>query len=144
MLRRKLLVSLMVAGLFVTVKMGHNDIRIEVPDKCRPIPLFPDEQEGTFEIFSGEHLQDSLQAEAQGTMADAKEQGIPFAHLEVDKLTPAAVGEYLVFWQFVAYYLSVLEDVDPFDQPQVERSKEISFLLRKNLRCQISNRKTKT
>ncbi|HLB32565.1 MAG TPA: hypothetical protein VJL27_03370, partial [Patescibacteria group bacterium] len=81
-------------------------------------------------MLDGANLQHSLSSEAQGTMADAKEQGIPFAHLEIDKLTPAAAGEYLVFWQFVAYYLSVLEDVDPFDQPQVERSKEISFMLR--------------
>ena len=127
-------------GLFVTVANANENLKIAVPPAAKDLPL----RTGKLGMLNGADLQHSLSSEVRGTMTDAKEQGIPFAHLEIDKLTPAVVGEYLVFWQFVAYYLSVLEGVDPFDQPQVERSKEISFLLRKNLRCQISNRKTKT
>ena len=113
-------------GLFVAVANANENLKITVPTAAKDLPL----RTGKLGMLDGANLQHSLSSEAQGTMADAKEQGIPFAHLEIDKLTPAAAGEYLVFWQFVAYYLSVLEDVDPFDQPQVERSKEISFMLR--------------
>jgi glucose-6-phosphate isomerase len=33
----------------------------------------------------------------------------------------------MAFWQLYAVYSSLLRNVDPFDQPQVEGSKKISF-----------------
>lgn len=115
-------------GVFVTVENTGGPMSIDVPAAAKDLPL----RDGTLAMLDAADLQHSLLSEAQGTLTDAKEQGIPFAHLAVEKLTPETVGEYLVFWQFVAYYLAALEGVDPFDQPQVERSKEISFSLRKN------------
>jgi glucose-6-phosphate isomerase len=114
------------AGIFVTVLQPRQDISITVPEAVADLPL----RDGKLAMLNGIKLHQSLLSEAQGTMTDAKEQGIPWAHLEIDQITPEAIGDYLVFWQFVAYYLAMLEGVDPFDQPQVERSKEISFSLR--------------
>ncbi len=113
-------------GVFVTVENTGGSMNITVPAAAKELPL----RTGKLGMLTGADLQRSLLSEAQGTMADAKEQGIPLAHLEIDKLMPETIGEYLVFWQFVAYYLAILQGVDPFDQPQVERSKEISFKLR--------------
>jgi glucose-6-phosphate isomerase len=72
-------------------------------------------------------LEKSMQFEAQGTMEDARISGIPLLHLTVAGFSALEVGQLLAFWQLYAVYASVLRNVNPFDQPQVENSKNISF-----------------
>jgi glucose-6-phosphate isomerase len=72
-------------------------------------------------------LEKSMQFEAQGTIEDARISGIPLAHLSVSGFEENEIGQLLAFWQLYAVYSSVLRNVDPFDQPQVENSKNISF-----------------
>ncbi len=72
-------------------------------------------------------LEKSLEAELQGTMEDAKINAIPLAHLSISGFTPVEIGSLIAFWQLYAVYASVLREVNPFDQPQVEDSKNISF-----------------
>ena len=72
-------------------------------------------------------LEKSLEAELEGTMEDAKINGIPLAYLAISGFNPAEIGSLIAFWQLYAVYSSVLRGVDPFDQPQVENSKNISF-----------------
>lgn len=114
------------AGVFVTVSAPRNDVAISVPDSIADTTL----RGGTLKDLDGAKLHESLLCEALGTMGDAKEQEIPLARVELSEISPQAVGEYMVFWQFVAYYSALLRDVNPLDQPQVERSKELSLELR--------------
>jgi glucose-6-phosphate isomerase len=72
-------------------------------------------------------LEKSLEFELQGTMEDARIQGIPLAHLSVAGFNPLEIGSLVAFWQLYAVYSSALRGVDPFNQPQVESSKNISF-----------------
>lgn len=72
-------------------------------------------------------LEKSLSFELEGTLEDARINGIPLAHLAIDGFVAEEIGQYLAFWQLYAVYSSVLRGVDPFDQPQVENSKNISF-----------------
>jgi glucose-6-phosphate isomerase len=72
-------------------------------------------------------LEKAMDFEVQGTMEDARISGIPIAHLTVSGFNPDEIGQLLGFWQLFAVYSSVLRQVDPFDQPQVENSKKISF-----------------
>ncbi len=72
-------------------------------------------------------LEKALEFEWQGTMEDAKIQSIPLIHLSITDFSPKEIGSFLAFWQLVAVYSSVLREVNPFDQPQVENSKLISF-----------------
>ncbi len=72
-------------------------------------------------------LEKSIYFEALGTMEDAKIHGIPVINFSVNSLQPEEVGKVLAFWQLYAVYGSVLRGVNPFDQPQVENSKQISF-----------------
>ena len=72
-------------------------------------------------------LEKSIQFEAEATMEDARINSIPLAHLSVANFTPQEIGKFVAFWQLFAVYSSVLRKVDPFDQPQVENSKSISF-----------------
>jgi len=72
-------------------------------------------------------LEKSMEFEAQGTMEDARISGIPLVHLSVAGFSADEIGQLTAFWQLFAVYSSVLRRVDPFDQPQVENSKKISF-----------------
>lgn len=113
-------------GVFVTVEKSHNKKIIQISPKCQNIPF----RKNSLEILNNINLNNSLQNEAQGTINDAKNQGFPLAQVIIDKVDPNSVGEYLVFWQYVSYFLASRNCVNPFDQPQVEKSKEISFDLR--------------
>lgn len=75
-------------------------------------------------------LEKALEFEWQGTMEDARIHAIPLLHLSITGFSPNEIGQMLAFWQLFAVYSSVLRGVDPFDQPQVENSKNISFTKR--------------
>ena len=72
-------------------------------------------------------LEKDMESEAAATMEDARINSIPLAHISISNFTAHEVGAFLAFWQLYAVYASVLRKVDPFDQPQVENSKNISF-----------------
>lgn len=72
-------------------------------------------------------LEKSLEFELEGTLEDARIHGIPLAHLSIDGFSSSEIGRLTAFWQLYAVYSSVLRGVNPFDQPQVENSKNISF-----------------
>ena len=62
------------------------------------------------------------------------EQGLPLAALTLDQVNAHSVGEFIAFWHLFAVYSSVLRKVNPFDQPQVENSKNISWVKRKGFK----------
>jgi glucose-6-phosphate isomerase len=72
-------------------------------------------------------LEKSMEFELNGTMEDARINSIPLAHLSIAGFSPQEIGAFMAFWELFAVYSSVLRGVDPFDQPQVENSKKISF-----------------
>jgi glucose-6-phosphate isomerase len=72
-------------------------------------------------------LSKSMESETLGTLEDAKIQGIPLAYLSISSFTASEIGALAAFWQLYAVYASVLRGADPFNQPQVENSKNISF-----------------
>lgn len=78
-------------------------------------------------------LDKALMFEYGGTLGDAKESGIDCIHVMVDDRMPTEAGKLMAFCQYAfGVYPSLLRDVNPFDQPQVENSKIISRELRKN------------
>lgn len=103
---------------------------IKVPSKIKDIKL----RDSTLDILSNNFYAKALYAEFIGTRKDANSNKIPNVVLELTKLTPEVVGEYLGFWQYVVVYLSKLNNVDPFNQPQVESSKQISYEYRKKMK----------
>lgn len=72
-------------------------------------------------------LQESQRFELQGTMEAARMAGLPVAHMELAGLEPVSLGRFIAFWQLFAVYSSMLRGVDPFDQPEVEHGKQMSF-----------------
>ncbi len=72
-------------------------------------------------------LEKALAFELLGTLEDSRIHAIPVAHLSINGFVPEEIGALAAFWQLYAIYSSVLREVNPFDQPQVENSKNISF-----------------
>lgn len=118
-----------VAGFFITLKTFGADITNEVPQAIKEIPV----RIGTLGTLDGIPLSESMQSEIVGNLEDAKGRGIPLVHLELESRNPRTVGEFTAFWQLFAVYSSLIRGVNPFDQPEVESSKRISFERRSQL-----------
>ena len=82
--------------------------------------------------ISGVPLAKSFEFESLATSKDAAANHIPMGMLDLEPTSEESIAELIAFWHYVAVYSSWLRDVDPFDQPHVEKSKEISFEMRRN------------
>lgn len=111
-------------GCFLHVS-SQNDTNstVSIPEAYHQIPL----RSGRLGDLNGVSYADAFAAEYLGTFTDAKQQGIPLVDIAVSAVTPEAVGQLMAFWHYVTVYSALLREVDPFDQPQVEASKVISF-----------------
>ncbi|MFH1403473.1 MAG: hypothetical protein ABIH11_04310 [Candidatus Altiarchaeota archaeon] len=88
---------------------------------------------GGLSAFDGVLLEDSLSFESDGTIGDAASRipPIPVLKVAVDGMTPQAAGCLMAFSQYAfGVYPALLRDLNPFDQPDVVRSKEIARELR--------------
>lgn len=111
-------------GLFVQVEQQQDTTsHIHVPAEVHELPL----RTGKMGDIDGTTYADAFRAEYVGTYTDAKNQGIPLIDIMVSQVNGRTVGEFLAFWHYVTVFSSVLRGVDPYDQPQVEASKVISF-----------------
>jgi glucose-6-phosphate isomerase len=113
-----------VAGLFTSLDhFVHNDELTIVPANLHSIPL---KSSSLFEL-NKIPLSYAMHSEFVGTWQDAKAHNIPCVAIHVSSMNPEEIGAYTAFWQMYAVYSSLLREVDPFDQPQVESSKNISW-----------------
>jgi glucose-6-phosphate isomerase len=110
-------------GLFLRSESQKSDIQLEIPAEFQEIPL----RTGKLADSNGASLAASFESEYIGTLTDARNQGIPLIDVAVSEVSAKTVGELMGFWHYVTVYSSLLRGVDPYDQPQVENSKVISF-----------------
>lgn len=114
-------------GLFVKVEKYDHDTKTKVPLALKKIVL----KDVALNVLDKIPLSKAVEYEFEGTFRDAVRNKIPVCSLSLDKISEETVGEFMAFWHYVAVYSSWLRGVDPYDQPQVEASKQISFELRK-------------
>lgn len=72
-------------------------------------------------------LASSQSFELQGTLESARLKDLPVMHMNLSSVSSVEVGRFVAFWQMFAVYSSILRVVNPFDQPEVEAGKQISF-----------------
>jgi glucose-6-phosphate isomerase len=119
------------AGFFIRVeKHADEESKLSVPNDLKDIPI----KSSVLGALNGLPLHRSMQFEFEGTYHSAVGKDIPSLILTLDKITPYNLGLFTAFFQYLAVYSSWLRDVNPFDQPAVDTSKEISFELRKNFK----------
>jgi len=119
-----------VIGTFITVTKPENDLKIEVSDELKNI-----EYKGSkLDLLDGLPYQKALEAEYIGTKEDADAKGVPNLTIELDSISTKSVAELISFWHLTAFYSSNLRGVNPFDQPAVEDSKNITLEVIKKLK----------
>lgn len=97
----------------------------EVPDPV-PIPhLHPDVP--ALSYLGGHTLAELLGVEMRATMEALRQAGRPNLLVEVDALTPQAMGELFMLFQAATVLAGALYGVDPLDQPGVELSKRLTY-----------------
>lgn len=115
-----------IAGWFISSKTARTGLTTHVPESLQSVPL----KEQTLAVLNNIPLQDALQFEREATIDDAKINNIPIIDMQLAGITERELGEFIAFWQLFAIYSSLLRAVNPYDQPQVEASKKISFARR--------------
>lgn len=112
-----------IAGFFFSAKNFQNNSTVVYPAETHSVQIRGRHVADVSKI----PLEKIMQFELQGTLEDAKINSIPLAHLEVENFSAFEMGKFSAFWQLYAVYSSLLRGVDPYNQPQVENSKNISF-----------------
>jgi glucose-6-phosphate isomerase len=90
------------------------------------IPARPD-LPADLAYLAGHSLGDLLQAEYEATAAALAQMGRMSCTLRLPDLSPATLGEAIMFFQVATGYAGVWYGVDPFDQPGVELGKKLTF-----------------
>ena len=116
-------VQLFMEGPFdkVITFMTVDDLGVEVPIPGRP-DLPPD-----LEYLPGHTLGQLLRAEYEATSTALAEMGRMSCTLGLPDLTPATLGEAIMFFQLATGYAGAWYGIDPFDQPGVELGKRLTY-----------------
>ena len=72
-------------------------------------------------------LSESLKSEYRGVKEALEEEDMPHVTLTLTELSYGAAGEMVAFMQILAVYFARFQGVDPFTQPDVEKSKNKGF-----------------
>lgn len=116
-----------ICGVFMKCLMEEN-MAINVAEELKDIDI----KGNKLQVLDKIPYSKSLQFEFEGTYQDAIENNIPVACVSLQNNSEESIGEFMGFWQYVAVYASILRGVNPYDQPQVESSKRLSFEKRQN------------
>ncbi len=119
-----------IAGWFLSVAETGNNLVTKIPSSLEDVSL----KTQTLKVLDGIPLQSLLQIEKDATLEDAKLKNIPAVDMTIENIDSKHIGEFMAFWQLFAVYSSILRGVNPFDQPQVETSKQISFTKRQQFK----------
>ncbi|MGB9748541.1 MAG: hypothetical protein ACP5OZ_02925 [Candidatus Woesearchaeota archaeon] len=105
-------------GFFIKIN-NHKSLKIKVSKKISNLKL----KNKKIAVLNNFNMKDSVNLELEGVLKHAENKKIPFVVLELNKLDEEGVGELIAFWQLFAYYSAILRNQNPFDQPEVEFSK---------------------
>ncbi|MGA1822713.1 MAG: hypothetical protein ACMUIG_09310 [Thermoplasmatota archaeon] len=109
-----------VATLFVLVdgKEGEEISWPGIQTEYRGIPM---SEMGPYS------LKKAIMSEAGGVMGSMDEIKAPWASITMNDESERSMGFYVGMMQYLAYYFAILRRVEPFDQPAVEKAKEIAL-----------------
>ncbi len=110
-------------GFFVGVEAPRRRLETHVPESIADIKF----KSSTLSFINGIPLDRAMDFEREATMEDAEANNIPIVSLTLTQRNNESIAQYIAFWQMFAVYGALLRGVNPFDQPQVEASKKLSF-----------------
>lgn len=116
-----------IAGLFLSAGYS-NDLATNVTDSLSNISL----KDGSLKDINDLNLSTLMQIEKQAVIEHAVSAKIPVVDMHLESTSEELIGNFIAFFQLFAVYSSILRNVDPYNQPEVELSKKISWEKRKN------------
>ena len=109
-------------------------VRVEQLGEDIPIPGPPPGADGStpelpadLAYLPGHTLGELLNAEYEATATALAEMGRMSCTLHLPELTPATLGEAIMFYQLATGYAGAWYGIDPFDQPGVELGKRLTY-----------------
>ena len=105
------------------IESSHEHHTLNVEDELKDLKL----RGRKFGSLDGQKLEDSLKAEASGVKKALEEENRPFIELKIEEISYGSIGRLMAFMQFLPVYSGWIRGVNPFNQPNVEKSKEYGF-----------------
>jgi glucose-6-phosphate isomerase len=105
----------------VVLFMGVDEVEdpVEIPAIREEFPALS--------YLGGHSLAELLDTERRATMEALRQQGRPNLSIQLQALTPHAMGGLFMLFQIATVYAGALYGVDPLDQPGVELSKRLTY-----------------
>jgi len=101
----------------------HEKSKVNIPENLQDIEL----RNRELGDLDGKNLSESLESEYRGVKEALESEDMPHITLTLTELDYRSAGELMAFLQYLAVYSANIRDVNPFNQPDVEKSKEIGF-----------------
>jgi glucose-6-phosphate isomerase len=102
---------------------AHEKSSISIPDNLSDIDI----RGKKLSDLNNQELGDSLKAEYTGVKEALEEEDMPNITVNLTDVSHRTLGKLVAFMQYLAVYSAWLRDVEPFNQPDVEKSKQIGF-----------------
>lgn len=109
--------ELLQSFLFIDIAERNSDFQV------------PDTDISDLTYLSGHSFSKIISAERQATAYSLYKHGRPSATIELTQLTPYSLGQLFMLFELAVVYLGALFNINPFDQPGVEESKQYMYVL---------------
>ncbi len=113
-------------GLFLVLSDFKNKEKLTIPKPLINISL----RGKKFSALNGLSFRRAMEAEFLGNWHDSVKRKLPASLIKMTNIDDFSIGYLTGFFHYLTVYLCWLNKVNPYDQPEVESSKEISFKTR--------------
>lgn len=102
---------------------AHEKEHVHVPEDLQDIHV----RGKGLQEFDRNSLKKSLEAEYRGVKNALEDEDMPSITVNLTDVSHQNLGRFTAFLQYLAVYSAWFRDVDPFTQPDVEKSKQIGL-----------------
>ena len=107
----------------IFIESSHEHSEISIPEDLEDFNL----RGRKLGDLNGKSLEKSLRAEAEGVKQALDQENRPYIEIDIGSMNYGNVADFIAFLQFLAVYSGWMRGVNPFNQPDVEKSKELGF-----------------
>ena len=108
---------------FIFIKVEQRKEKGVLPSSS-PHPILHD--------LAGTTLENLIHCQLEGTLASMDQKDIPYLLINLNRLEEKEIGSLIIFFQVLTLLLGERLQVNPFDQPGVERAKSAALSLLKS------------
>jgi len=102
---------------------NHSHEEIRIPEDLKDVKV----RDKELAEFVDRTYQSALRSEYKGVRQALNKHEMPYLNIEIDSLGLQEAGQLTAFLQLMAVRSAELREVDPFNQPDVETSKNFGF-----------------